>query len=191
MQRSRLWSSLVISTLAVAMTAPFASGAVPIGQHGKVGPYVITDGNAAPGVECTYDAGGPGDQGNDIDLMEAKSPRVFARDRSGKRDHQTVGVRLLFQRSVNEGGTGGWVTTKATKLGKKTAYDDKAATFGKKSWLVPFDQGYQYRVLGVIRWYRPGTATVIQGSMNLRYVYYRVLHGGPQGVEQDRCLPEP
>jgi hypothetical protein len=56
---------------------------------------------------------------------------------------------------------------------------------------VPFDEGYQYRVLAVIRWYKPGTTSVVQGSTKLRYVYYRVAQGGPQGVEQDRCLPEP
>ena len=38
--------------------------------------------SATPGVRCVYDAGGPGDQGNDIDILEARGPRVFARDRS-------------------------------------------------------------------------------------------------------------
>lgn len=191
MRRHRLASILAVSSLALAMGSQTALGAVPISQQGNIGPSTIIDGNTAPGVACTYDAGVPGGQGNDLDIMEAKSPKVFARNRSSKRDQQTVGVRLLFQRSVNEGGTGGWVTAKATRLVKKTAYDDKAAGFGKKSWLVPFDLGYQYRVLSVIRWYKPGTSSVVAGSSKLRYVYYQVLLGGPQGVEQDRCLPEP
>ena len=37
----------------------------------------------------------------------------------------------------------------------------------------------------------PWASWVVQGSTKLRYVYYQVVHGGPQGVEQDRCLPEP
>jgi hypothetical protein len=191
MRRYRIGSSLAVSTLALVLGAQAALGAVPISEKGKIGTYTVADGSTAPGVACTYDAGGPGDQGNDLDIMEAKSPRAFARDRSSSRDRQTVGVRVLFQRSVNEGGTGGWVTAKATNLVKKTAYDDKAPIFGKKSWLVPFELGYHYRVLSVIRWYKPGTSSVVQGSTKLRYVYYRVLQGGPQGVEQDRCLPEP
>jgi len=177
--------------LALVLGAQAALGAVPISEKGKIGTYTLVDESAAPGVACTYDAGGPGAQGNDLDIMDAKSPRAFARDRSNRRDRQTVGVRVLFQRSVNEGGTGGWVTAKATKLVKKTAYDDKATIFGKKSWLVPFELDYQYRVLSIIRWYKPGTTSVVQGSTKLRYVYYSVLQGGPQGVEQDRCLPEP
>ncbi len=165
--------------------------AIPLSTTGKIGPYVLSDSSTTPGVVCTYDAGGPGDQGNDIDLMEATGPRLFARDRSGARDPQTVGVRVRFQRSVNEGGTGGWVTAKASKLVKKTAFDDKAARFGKRSWLVPFDQGYQFRAVVEMRWYKPGSSRKVQGSTKLRYVYYRVSQGGPQGVEQDRCLPEP
>lgn len=191
MRRDRLLSSLAISCLVLALTSQLVAGAVPIGKQGKIGPYVVTDGVAVPGIACTYDAGGPNDMGNDIDLMAARSPRVFARDRGAKRDRQIVGVRILFQRSVDEGGSGGWVTAKATKVVKRTAYDDRAATFAGKSWLVPFDEGYQYRALVVIRWYKPGTSSVIQGSTKLRYVHYQVIQGGPQWVEQDRCLPEP
>lgn len=191
MRRTRHLSTLATCALALALQAQTALSAVPLSQQGRIGPYVLTDSDTSPGIACTYDAGGPGDMGNDIDLVEARSPRVFARDRSGRRDRQTVGVRILFERSVNEGGSGGWVTAKATKVVKKAAYDDQPARFSRKSWLVPFEEDYQYRVSVVMRWYKPGTTSVVQGSTKLRYVRYQVLQGGPQWVEQDRCLPEP
>ncbi len=191
MSRYRHLFAPAVALLAVALGSQSILAAVPLSITGKIGPYVLQDGSTTPGVVCTYDAGGPGDQGNDIDLMEAAGPRVFARNRSGARDRQTVGVRVRFQRSVNEGGTGGWVTAKATGLVKKTAFDDKAAKFSKRSWLVPFEEDYQFRALVELRWYKPGSTRKVQGSTKLRYVYYRVSQAGPQGVEQDRCLPEP
>jgi hypothetical protein len=184
-------SILTLSLLTVVAGSLPTLAAVPVVEKGEFGPYVLADSTTKPGVACTYDADVPGAQGNDIDIMEAKGPRVFARDRSGGRDPQTVGVKFLFQRSVNEGGTGGWVTEERTSMVKKTAYDDQAAGFAKRAWLVPLEDDYQFRALAIIRWFEPGSTTEVEGSVMLQYVYYQVVQGGPQGVEQDRCLPEP
>jgi hypothetical protein len=164
---------------------------VPISQDGKIGTFTVPDSDTTPGARCVYDAGGPGDQGNDIDIMEVRGPKVFARDRSAERDRQTVGVKVIFQRSVNAGGSGGWVEGQATELVKRIAYDDTAAKFPKRSWVVPIEEDYHFRALVKIVWFKPGSSSQSQGSTKQRYVYYRVVQGGPQGVELDRCLPEP
>ncbi|HKZ92885.1 MAG TPA: hypothetical protein VJZ50_12175 [Candidatus Limnocylindrales bacterium] len=191
MHRHRFPSILATASLAFAVGSQMALAAVPESQSGQIGTFVIPDSDARPGVACTYDAGGPGAQGNDIDIMAAKGPRVFARDRTSERDQQTVGVKVIFQRSVNEGGSGGWVTADATDVVKKTAFDDQAAKFAERTWLVPIEEDYHFRALVVINWYKPGSVTQRQGTTKQRYVYYQVNQGGPQGVEQDRCLPEP
>jgi hypothetical protein len=176
---------------AVALGSTTAMAAVPLGQNGDIGTFVIIDSETKPGVTCTYDAGGPGAQGNDIDIIEARGPRVFARDRTPNQDSQTVSVRLIFQRSVNEGGTGGWVKAGSGPLIKKTAYDDKPARFARQSWLVPVEEDYHFRTLAIIKWLRPGGSSKVEGSTKQRYVYYQVESGGPSSVEMDRCLPEP
>jgi hypothetical protein len=189
MHHRRSLSVLVATTLALALGTSTALGAVPESQKGKIGTFSIPDSNAEPGVACTYDAAIG--SGNDLDVMEASGPRVFARNRTTGRDAQTVGVRFLFQRSVNEGGSGGWVTEDRTGMIRKTAYDDKPARFGKRSWLVPLEENYHYRALLLIKWFRPGSTTKGQGSAKQRYEWYQVLYNGPTMVEQDRCLPNP
>ena len=189
MHRRRSLSVLVATSLAFALGATSALGAVPESQKGKIGTFTIPDSNAEPGVVCTYDAAVG--MGLDLDVMEARGPRVYARDRTARRDAQTVGVRFLFQRSVNEGGSGGWVTAEKTQMIRKTAYDDKAARFGKRSWLVPFEENYHYRTLVLTKWFRPGSTTKGQGSAKQRYEWYQVVYNGPTMIEQDRCLPNP
>jgi hypothetical protein len=183
--------AFVIGLLMALLIAPTTLAAVSMNTSGKIGPFVIRDDPTRPGVVCTYDAGGPNDMGNDLDLMDARGPRVFARDRNARRNKQAVSVAYRFQHSALEGGNGGWVTAKAFKQVKKTAYDDQAATFPRRSWLVPFDQFYHYRVLVIIRWFKPGSKTVVQGLTKQRYVYYLPEFDGPLPVEQDRCLPNP
>jgi hypothetical protein len=189
--RIRFVTALAAASLAVALGTSAILGAVPISTSGKIGTFTIPDSATTPGGKCIYDAGGPGDQGNDIDIMEARGPKVFARDRSSERDRQTVGVKVIFQHSANEGGSGGWVTGEATDLKKKVAFDDQAATFRKRTWVVPIEEDFHFRAIVKIVWFKPGTTSQKQGETKQRYVFYRVVQGGPQGVEQDRCLPEP
>jgi hypothetical protein len=187
----RIVTTLTAAALAVALGASASLGAVPISTEGQIGTFTIPDSMTTPGGKCIYDAGGPGDQGNDIDIMEVAGPKVFARDRSSERDRQTVGVKVIFQHSVNEGGSGGFVNGEVTDLVKRVAFDDQAAKFKKETWVVPIEEDFHFRALVKIVWFKPGTTSQKQGSTKQRYVFYRVVHGGPQGVEQDRCLPEP
>jgi hypothetical protein len=191
MHRTRLPAALLAASLGVGAGGSAGLGAVPISTDGQIGTFTIPDSSTTAGVACTYDAGGPGDQGNDIDLMVVKGPRVFARDRSSERDRQIVGVKVIYQRSADEGGSGGWVNAATTNLVKRVAFDDQAATFRKKTWVVPMEEDYHFRAVAKIVWFKPGTASQKQGETKQRYVFYRVNQGGPQGVEQDRCLPEP
>ena len=172
--------------LALVVGSQVALGAVPISQHGLRGTWVLIDSETRPAVTCVYDA--PGGMGNDLDLMEARSPRVFARDRTGGRDGQWVGVRIMFQRSVNDGGTGGWLNVSQTRFIKKFAHDDKAISIGTRGWQADYTGMPHFRVLSSIRFYRPGTKSVVQGATTLRYQWYETGGASP---EMDRCQPEP
>ncbi len=172
--------------LALAVGTQATLGAMPISERGTRGTWVLVDSEANPAVTCVYDE--PGGMGNDLDLMEARSPRVFARDRTGRRDGQWVGIRIVFQRSANDGGTGGWSKVSQTPLIKKFARDDKAVSIGSRGWQADYTGMPHFRVLANIRFYRPGTRSVVQGATTLRYQWYETGGATP---EMDRCLPEP
>jgi hypothetical protein len=172
--------------LALTVGSQAALAAEPIAEHGKRGTWVLIDSEANPAATCVYDE--PGGMGNDLDLMEARSPRVFARDRTAGRDGQWVGIRITFQRSVNDGGTGGWLKASQTKFIKKFAHDDQAVSLGSRGWQASYTGTPHFRVLASIRFYRPGTTSVVQGATTLRYQWYETGGATP---EMDRCLPEP
>ena len=124
----------------------------------------------------------------DFDLIEARSPKAFARDRSAARDSQWVGMRLMFQKSKEDGGNGGWETVYKTPMTKKLAYDDKAVKIGTLGWQASYTGTPHFRALAAVRWYKPGTKNRIQGATTLRYEWYDI---GSSSPEMDRCLPEP
>lgn len=186
--RSRFSGALVATVLAIVIGAQAAMAATPISETGKRGKWSLIDTDALPGATCTYDE--PGGLGNDLDILEAKSPRVLARDRSAARDGQWVGIRIVFQRSVNDGGTGGWVRAGATPFVKKFAYDDKAAGIGRRSWQEDYDGTPHFRVLATIRWYTPGSKKLVQGSTTIRYQKYLATNLGSSEPRSDVCLPE-
>jgi hypothetical protein len=175
--------------LAVLVGAQAVTAAVPLEQKGKRGAWTLTDTPSAPAGLCIYDGPGPG--GNDLDVVEARSPRVFARNRTAKRDGQWIGVRFLFQRSREDGGNGGWETGKKTKVFKKYAFDNAAVGVGKRAWQAQYEGTPHFRVVALISWFKPGTKSVVQGSTRLRYEWYATQLGAANGIEMDRCLPEP
>jgi hypothetical protein len=179
----------IVGVLLVAGT-PSALGATEVSKSGKVGVWTLRDTNASPAAECDYDASVPGNMGNDIDVIDARTPRIRARNRSAQRDAQWVGLKVLFQRSVNEGGSGGWVTAEATPLVKKLAHDDTSVGFGRKSWEVDTDTDYHFRVLSKLTWYKPGSKTRVQGRVQVLTDKYLKILGANEDVEDDRCLPE-
>jgi hypothetical protein len=181
---SRVSGAVVATALAIVIGAQAAMAATPISETGKRGKWILVDSEAQPAATCVYDEPGTG---NDLDVVEAKSPRVLARDRSAARDGQWVGIRIVFQRSVNDGGSGGWQKVAQTPLIKKFAYDDKAVSIGRRSWQAEYTGMPHFRVLATMRWYRPGTTSTVQGATTVRYQWYATSGGNP---EMDRCLPE-
>jgi hypothetical protein len=173
---------LVAVSLALVVGAQSALGAEVVSKSGKRGVWTLRDTSSQPGGFCTYDVDIP----NDLDLLEAKGPRVFARDRSSRRDGQWVGIRILFQRSKEDGGSGGWQTVKSTGFVKKHAFDDTAVSIGRRGWQADFDGSPHFRVRANIRWYQPGTKSVVQGAATLRYEWYET----DNGPVMDHCLPE-
>jgi hypothetical protein len=171
--------------LALVVGSQAALGAEPISESGKRGKWLLVDSETKPGVTCVYDEPGTGNQ---LDLMEARSPRVFARNRTSGRDGQWVGIRITFQRSVDDGGSGGWTKVSQTPFIKKYAYDDKAVSIGSRGWQAEYSGTPHFRVVTSIRFFRPGTMSTLQGATLLRYEWYETGGATP---EMDRCLPEP
>jgi len=185
----RTWSLVAATTLALLMVAGTVSAAEQFGATGKRGKFVLPDSAASPAGLCIYDA--PGDAITDLDAVEARSPRVFARNRSPRRDGQWIGIRFLFQHSKEDGGNGGWLTAKRTPNYKRFAYDDTVRGAGRQAWQAEYMGTPHFRVIVVLTWYKPGTKSVVQGLTRLRYEWYRTQSFGAIGTEMDRCLPEP
>lgn len=186
-------AALAVSLLALTVGAASAAGATQLVKSGKIGPWTLADTLANPAAGCIYDL--DSEVGNDLDLMETRrSPRVLARDRTPRRDGQWVGIRIIFQQSREDGGAGGWKPGKATKLVKKFAYDNKPVGIGSRAWqLKAADKAGSphYRAIAVIRWYKPGSKTKIQGTARVRFDNYAVRFNSDLPVEQERCLPNP
>lgn len=189
----RIPAAVTLGLLALAMAASPAMGGTELQRSGKAGVWTLQDSPADPAAQCLYDL--PSGSGNDLDLLEtSRSPRVLARDRTAARDRQWVGIRIIFQRSREDGGAGGWERGKATPLVKKLAADDQAVGIGSRAWqLQAADKAGtpHYRATALIRWYRPGSKTKVQGTVRVRYDEYAVRFGAFETVEQERCLPEP
>jgi hypothetical protein len=161
-----------------------ALGAETLVEKGLRGSWTVVDTEAQPGASCTYDV----DSDFDLDVIEARSPRVFARERTASRDSQRVGIRLIFQRSKLDGGSGGWETVFKTPMIKKLAHDDKAVGVGTRGWQAVYDGTPHFRALAAIRWYKPGTTSKVEGATTFRYQWYDT---GSSTPEMDRCLPNP
>ena len=181
----------MLLALAVATGGQSAIGATQLSKTGNPGPWSLRDTNDRPGAECVYDADVPGGMGNDIDILSAvRTPRVLARNRTAARDSQWVGGRVFFERSVNPGGSGGFVTASSAKLRKKLAFDNQATSWGDRSWLVDVEEDYQFRISVLLRWYKPGSKREVQGTRRILYQKYLQVGFGSENVEDDRCLPE-
>jgi hypothetical protein len=161
-----------------------ALGAETLVEKGLPGSWTVVDTDAQPGASCAYDV----DLVNDLDIIEARGPRVFARERTASRDSQWVGIRFIFQKSKLDGGNGGWETVFKTPMVKKLAYDDKAVGLGKRGWQAVYEGTPHFRALAAIRWYEPGTTSKVEGATTFRYQWYDIGSASP---EMDRCLPNP
>ena len=181
--RSTLLTLGALAT-ALVMGTQGALGAETLVEKGTRGSWTVVDTDAQPGASCNYDV----DMDIDLDILEARSPRAFARDRSAARDAQWVGIRFLFQKSKEDGGNGGWETVSRTPMIKKLAYDDKAVSIGTRGWQAVYEGTPHFRALAAIRWYKPGTKSKVQGATTFRYQYYDIGSASP---EMDRCLPNP
>lgn len=182
---------VVLGAVALALVIGSQSvlGANVVSKSGKRGPWTLVDTESQPGVVCTYGVDGDPLDGQ-LDILEARSPRVFARNRTSGRDGQWVGIRIQFQKSRENGGTGGWETVKPTGFVKKFAHDDQAVSIGRRAWQAGYAGMPQFRVRANIRWYRPGTKSVVQGAMTLAYEWYEGGGGVPGEGYPTKCLPE-
>jgi hypothetical protein len=170
--------------LALVLGTGGTLGAEILVEKGAPGSWTVVDTDAQPGASCAYDV----DSTNDLDIIEARSPRAFAVDRTAARDAQWVGIRFIFQKSKLDGGNGGWETVSKTPMIKKLAHDDKAVAIGQRGWQAAYEGTPHFRALAAIRWYQPGTKSKVEGATTFRYQWYDIGSATP---EMDRCLPNP
>jgi hypothetical protein len=179
---------LVAVSLALIVGSQAVMGAEVVSRSGKRGPWALRDTATHPGASCIYGTDGDPLDGQ-LDRVEARSPRVKARNRrAGRLDGQWVGIRIQVQKSRQDGGQGGWETFRSSGWVKKFAFEDKAVSIGRRGWNTSYQGMPQFRVRANIRWYKPGTKSVVQGAATLAYEY---LNDGVDMPSEDVCLPEP
>ena len=116
-----------------------------------------------------------------LDMVEARSPRVSRGIAVRRPDGQWVGIRILFQRSK----PGRWhrrlADGQVDRLRSRsspmtTRRSPSAGAAGR----LDYTGTPQFRVRANIRWYKPGTTSVVQGAATLAYEWYDTGGGEPR-----------
>lgn len=165
---------LALSTAAVLLLGSAVPAAADT-TTGQVGHYRIDDLEGDEIVNCRYnDASGT----PKLDKFVAKPPKVWWPDTDSGNDNQsgTVGWRLVIQKTPNPD-TGPWSTTYTSGWVKKTAKEDQP--FQDAADAAPFTgRGIRwnrtgnntvFRVIYVLRWYRPNGTTLGTAKHTVRY----------------------
>jgi hypothetical protein len=177
--------ALPIALLAVTAGAPPAMGYEVLKEKGVTGSFSYTDTAVSPGARCEYSVDVPGAQGNDLDRVTVYHPVVFAR-----KGTRTVGWKFVVQRSVEPGGSGGWVNVYASGFQKRSATTSSPAAFTDRSYVIDTEEDYHFRTIAIVRWYQANSSREVAGFKRLRTEYYRTIHEGDTDVAMDACLPE-
>jgi hypothetical protein len=176
---------LALSMVALIGSVAPAGAYQTVRSEGTIGSFSYTDAVGASGARCDYQLDVPGAQGNDLDRITVYHPVVFSSAGTRK-----VGWRFIVQRSVQEGGTGGWKTLFKSGFQRRSATTTAPAAFTDRGYLVQADKDYHFRTLVVIQWYEKGSSTAVDGFVRLRTEYYRSVAGGSNRQDMLRCLPE-
>jgi hypothetical protein len=184
--RRRTLSVLASAALVLLIGVQPVAATTLVSKTGVVGSYSLTDA-ATPagsqGVTCAYDL-----VTYHVTSITVRHPSVKARNRTSGRDSQWVGWQYIVQHETPSGTT--WQTIYASSFRKAVAKDNLAAAFANRVWPAPADPTGRYRVLIVIRWYAPGSSSVIEGQVKLRDAFYQSTWNGNSVISPDFCLQD-
>ena len=154
MTRSRTMTAIGVG-LAAALVAGTGSVSADssLAHSGRYGRHHLADSREYPGARCVYDGDEP--RSADLTTIRVRAPFVFARDRSGARDAQTVGWRVQVVGETVHGEP----TVVTSRLRTAVAYDDAPAAFTRRAVTLDYEAGRWYWVKVVMYWFRPGTLT--------------------------------
>jgi hypothetical protein len=171
---------------AVLVAAQPAVAATVVGQSGLVGKFAFTDTMSQPGIACVYN---PVNTNQNLSKIVVHGPKIWARNRTAHRDSQTVGWRFIIQNS-QAGGAPPWQTFTTSSVVKATSHDDTGVKFGSRTWIAPKNKNVQWRVQIVMRWYKPGSSTTVQGQVKLMDEFQiTVFPPNPNITNTVPCLP--
>lgn len=174
-------ASLLLTSVATSAASPAGS---PAGSLMEA--YKFNDTAAHPGVTCYYqNASNP-----DPSLLKVKTngPNLYARDRTGGADHQTVAWRFVIEGA--KGGTPPYTKYYTSSWLKATSDDSAGHKFGSRSWVPPLGKNRQWRVHVEMRWYKPGSSTTVEETIKIFAQYYtRIYPPIADDVFPMPCLP--
>ena len=177
----RPMAALAGAMLAVVMAASPATAYVVVSQSGNISDYEIGDEqNGMRGANCLYETGS-----FDLDRITIRAPRNVHGDYSYK---TWVGWRFYVQRDAHPVGTGGYSTIYTSSIQKDRADNAiPADDFTRRAWFASENPSGRYRVMIRIYWYAPGSQTNVQGTVLIRYEWYKAKWSGNFYVNQNWC----
>lgn len=191
-RRPRRGFALFAGTLALAGAlllgtnpARPASAETSLGGSGLMGRYDIIDTVDHPGAGCIYDAFSVGSftNGRLLDKIRVRSPRMFARNRTGGVDSQRVTYVATVVR-VNPDGTRSHVVTGPVHQAAATDRDAAGlpfTTFDMRS----YGSG-TYAVVLNLAWRNPANAAQVEGVASFTVdLYSLALDRGSQGTPRE------
>lgn len=179
--------ALAPAALAVLLVAQPALAEVVLKESGNYGPYEVYD-QSAPrrGANCIYETGS-----HDLDSISVRGPHnVHSSNNLPTSQLQKVGWRYVIQRQVPRV-VGPWSDYfKSSWVYEMVDGNTNPGQFARRSWIAPENPTGHYRVLIIIKWVKPSTATQTWGTARIRYEWYKAKWKGNSYVNPDTCLPD-
>jgi len=158
---------LAVLPIALALAASPMAAADP-SDTGNVGVHTLIDNTEYPAVTCIYH--NPGDL---LYKMKVRPPIMFAFDRTGGTDTQTVGWRFRIQRATTASGSTDYAPFYTSLKWKTITTDRRAAQLVGHGYVFASQTpGFRYRVAYDLYWYYP-TASTVDGKAVHFNTYYK------------------
>jgi hypothetical protein len=175
----RRWLALAVLPLALALVTAPTTAADPA-DTGNVGVHTLIDTTEYPAVSCIYDVGYL------LTKMKVRPPIIFAFDRTGGTDTETVGWRFRIQQTPN--GFATYTPYYTSPKWKAVTTDRRAAPLvGHGYTFAPQVSGYRYRVLYDLYWYYPGATTLDGKAVHLN-TYYKGVEPSGAHIWTETCI---
>lgn len=179
--------------LALMFAVQPAAAATVISQTGNVGSYVIHDNqNTTRGADCDYETTMETHHGSNafwLDALKVRGPQINAyNDHSGTK--QYVGWQFKVQDAPASSST--FTTFYTSSVVKQKVNVSTGFQFDHRVWKAPENPpaDTNWRVLVILKWFKRGTTTVVQGKVTASIDYYHVKGGGatnPPTIRQTDC----